>query len=371
MRTSATATNVATWLALAILPLTFLLVSEHIGPPLRLPARFPKGTIARLKHNLERVLFICALQLFPMPCPLRYHGSMTKSRATICVLFAGALWGCISLFVRHLNTAGLNAMDISGVRMVVGVLGMLAVVLVVDRRLLRIRLRDIWLFVGTGVVSLTLFNVCYFTCMNISEASIAVVLLYTSPIFVMLMSAVFFKERITGRKVIALVMTFSGCALVAGILGGAVQLSPQALATGIASGFFYATYSIFGRKALERYDTLTVTFYTFASGALASLALGNPVATISTAAADPSLLAWFLGLGVLCTILPYLLYTTGLKYLETSKAAIFATVEPLVGGLLGIFAYGESAGPLKIIGMTLILGAVVLANTEQTGANPN
>lgn len=289
---------------------------------------------------------------------------MDTTKATLCVLAAGALWGCISLFVRALDAAGLSAMEISGVRMTLGALGMLLVVLVVDRSLLRIRLRDIWLFIGTGVVSVTLFNVCYFTCIELSEASIAVVLLYTSPIWVMLMSAVFFRERITGRKVVALCLTFTGCVLVAGILGGAVHLTPYALATGVASGFFYATYSIFGRVALERYDTLTITFYTFFFGMLASLALGDPVHTIAVAVADPPLIAWYVGLCIFCTIAPYLLYTTGLKHLETSRAAILATVEPLVGSLLGIFVYGESTGVLKLLGMAFILGAVVLVNTK-------
>lgn len=290
---------------------------------------------------------------------------MNRTKATICVLAAGALWGCISLFVRHLTAAGLSAMDISCVRMIVGALGMFIVVLVTDRSLLRIRLRDIWLFVGTGIISVTLFNICYFICMNLSEASIAVVLLYTSPVFVMLMSALFFKEKITGRKVAALVLTFAGCVLVAGLLGGSVHLTPLALGVGIASGFFYATYSIFGRKALEKYDTLTITFYTFAAGAIVSPLIANPGNIAASAAADPTLVLWYLGLGVLCTIAPYLLYTAGLAYLEPSKAAIFATVEPLVGSLLGIFAYGESAGPQKILGMVLILGAVVLANSEK------
>ena len=268
------------------------------------------------------------------------------------------------MFVRHLDAAGLSSMDISSVRMVVGAVGMLVVVLVTNRSLLRIRLRDVWLFVGTGIISITLFNVCYFTCISMSEASIAVVLLYTSPIFVMLLSAIFFKERVTKRKVAALVITFAGCALVAGVLGGSTSLSPVALAIGIASGFFYATYSIFGRAALEKYDTLTITFYTFVAGSIACLALGDPARTVATAAADPMLIVWYLGLGVVCTIVPYLLYTTGLKHLEPSKAAIFATVEPLVGSLLGIFAYGESAGAQKVIGMVLILAAVVLANSE-------
>lgn len=290
---------------------------------------------------------------------------MDTTKATLCVLGAGALWGCISLFVRALDAAGLSAVDISGVRMAVGALGMLLVILVHDRSLLRIQLRDIWLFIGTGIVSVTLFNVCYFTCIELSEASIAVVLLYTSPIWVMLMSAIFFRERITKRKVTALCLTFVGCVLVAGVLGGAVHLTPFALASGIASGFFYATYSIFGRVALQRYDTLTITFYTFLFGLLASLVVGDPAKIVAVAAANPALIAWYLGLGIFCTIAPYLLYTTGLKYLETSRAAILATIEPLVGSLLGIFAYGESTGILKLLGMACILGAVVLVNTGE------
>jgi drug/metabolite transporter (DMT)-like permease len=202
--------------------------------------------------------------------------------------------------------------------------------------------------------------------MTISEASIAVVLLYTSPLFVMLMSALFFKEKVTKRKIIAIVLTFSGCVLVAGLLGGSVTLPPLALVAGIASGFFYATYSIFGRVALERYDTLTITFYTFVTGSVAGLVLGDPAGTIALAVETPLAILWFLGLGVLCTLLPYLLYTAGLKHLETTKAAIFATVEPLVGSVLGIFAYGESVGVQKILGMVFILAAVVLANSEKT-----
>lgn len=288
---------------------------------------------------------------------------MDTGKATICVLAAGALWGCISLFVRALYAAGLTAFDISCVRMVVGVAGMLGVLLVLDRGKLRIRLRDIWIFVGTGVVSVTLFNVCYFVCIDLSEASIAVVLLYTSPIFVMLMSALFFRERITRRKVAAVCLTFCGCVLVAGLLGGEVHLTLAALAAGVASGFFYATYSIFGRVALRRYDTLTITFYTFLMGAVASCLLGDPGAIAQAIAVDPVLAAWCLGLGVFCTIAPYLLYTTGLKALETSRAAILATVEPLVGSLLGIFVYGESTALPKLVGMAFILAAVVLVNT--------
>ena len=289
---------------------------------------------------------------------------MSRAKAIAYVLASGALWGCISLFVRQLNAAGLSAMDIAFVRLLTATVGMLVVILVLDRSLLRIRLRDLWMFVGTGVVAVTLFNLCYFTCMTASEASIAVVLLYTSPIFVMLMSALFFKERVTPRKVAAIAATFVGCVLVSGMLGGSVKLTPFALAVGIAAGFFYATYSIFGRVALNRYDPLTVTFYTFVMGAIAGFFLADIPHVAAVVAEQPVQIAWFVGLGIVCTIAPYILYTLGLKHLEPGLAAVFATVEPLVGSLLGILAYGESVGLQKLVGMACILAAVVMVSLE-------
>ena len=278
------------------------------------------------------------------------------------VVAAGALWGCISLFVRCMNAAGLTSADISLVRMAVGAAGMAVVLLVADRSLFKIRLRDVWLFIGTGMISVTLFNVCYFQCIQLSEASIAVVLLYTSPIWVMLLSAVLFHERITARKLVALALTFVGCVLVAGVLGGSVQLTPAALAIGLASGFFYATYSLFGRVALQRYSTMTITFYTFLAGFICSLVVAGPTHVVEVAASQPSQLAVMAGIGICCTIIPYLLYTKGLQGMETGRAAILATVEPLVGTLLGLFVYHESAGVLKIAGIVLIFAAVILLN---------
>ena len=290
-----------------------------------------------------------------------------ERKSTAYVLAAGALWGCICLFVRPLSDAGIGALDIAAIRMGVGAIGVLAIILVKDRSLLRIRLRDIWLFVGTGVVSLTLFNLCYITCFNMSENSTAVVLLYTSPIWIMLMSALFFRERITRRKLAALGLTFAGCVLVAGLLGGTVQLTPMVLLTGVASGLFYGSYSIFGRVALRRYDPLTLTFYTFVFGTAASLLLGDPAHTIGCFAADPPLIAAGLGIGVVCTLAPFLLYTMGLKGLDTGKAGILATSEPLVGSLAGFIVFGDSLGVQKIVGIVLILAAVVLVNTKGRG----
>ena len=180
-------------------------------------------------------------------------------KATAAVLGAGSLWGIISIFVRQLNAMGLTALQLGGGRVLIGAVILFLWLGLAHRELLKIRLRDLWYFIGTGIISLALFNWCYFTTIELSQASIAVVLLYTSPIFIMVLSAIFFRERINRRKVMALVMTFLGCVLVAGLLGGTYTLTPKVLLLGLGSGLFYGMYSIFGSVALRRYDTLTVT----------------------------------------------------------------------------------------------------------------
>lgn len=114
-----------------------------------------------------------------------------KHKATAAVLGAGTLWGIISLFIRRLNSMGLTAIQIGMVRALVGAIVLFLWLGITHRELLKIRLRHLWYFIGTGVISMALFNWCYFTVIEISQASVAVVLLYTSPIFIMVLSAIF------------------------------------------------------------------------------------------------------------------------------------------------------------------------------------
>ena len=284
---------------------------------------------------------------------------MKQNRAVLSVIAAGVLWGVISVFIKKLSAGGMTAMNISLVRMEVAAPTFALAAAIKDRSSLKIRLRDIWLFIGTGIVSVVLFNICYFYTMIHAQASVAVVLLYTSPVFIMLLSRVFFKESFTLRKLLALAMTFGGCVLVAG-LSGSSGLTPFTLMTGLASGLFYGLYTIFGRVALKRYSSVTVTVWTFIFGLIGSLAVGDPVGTVSAAAAKPSLILWCLGIGIVCTVLPYFLYTKGLSGMESGKAAILVAVEPMVGAVIGIVFFGESAGILKLTGIALILAAIVL-----------
>ena len=295
-----------------------------------------------------------------------YNGAMKKNvrvLSVLSILLSGILWGVISIFIRRLSTAGLSSMQICFVRLLFAAPIFILAALVFSPTHMRIRLRDIWIFLGTGVVSVFLFNYFYFYTIIHSEASIAVVLLYTSPIFVMILSRVLFKEKVDGAKIISVAMTFIGCILVSGITEGGTALAPLVALVGVMSGLFYALYTIFGTFGLKRYDPLTVTAYTFLFAFIASLPFSEIGNVFSTLSATPILWLWCAGIAVICTVLPYFFYTLGLKKVESSRAAILVAVEPLVASLVGILFYGEGHSFPKILGIIFVLGAILLMNS--------
>ena len=275
----------------------------------------------------------------------------------LSTVLAGILWGIISIFVRTLSAAGLTSLQIMFLRGGLSALLLFIFLLIKDRSLLKIQLRDLWMFLGTGLVSLTFFSLCYFTTILQAGTSIAVILLYTSPIFILVFSRFLFKEKITGIKIAALIMTFAGCILVSG-LGSGHGLSARAFFIGLCAGFGYAMYSIFGRYALAKYNSLTVNFYTFVFSSISILPFCHAEQIVP--ALNTKVIFFILGIAIFCTILPYFFYTYGLSGLETGKAAIFVTVEPLVGTLIGFFVWKEQATIMNVAGILLILAAIIL-----------
>ena len=288
------------------------------------------------------------------------------NRAYLKIIAAAALWGCIGLFLKLLTAAGLTSMQGVALRSLAGCLFYGLFLFFTDRKALFIVPRDWYYFFGTGVCSLLFFNWCYFSAITLSSMSVAAVLLYTSPVFVTLMSSLFFREKITPVKIAALAATFAGCVLVTGLFPlGQEAISPPVVLFGLGSGFGYALYSIFGKFTLKKYSPSTITFYTILFCGLFSLPLSGLHANLS-ALTDWRAWAGALGVGVLCCALPYHLYTTGLRDAEPGRAAILATIEPFVAAALGIALFRETVTPWKLLGMAAILGSVLLLNMQKT-----
>ncbi|MCM1158883.1 MAG: DMT family transporter [Bacteroidales bacterium] len=286
-----------------------------------------------------------------------------KKSAPFFVLLAGILWGTMGIYVRKLNALGFTTIEIVAVRSVVTAVLLLPVLFFYDRKMLRIRLKDIWCFVGTGILSIVFFNYCYFKAITMTSLSVAAVLLYTAPAIVMVLSALLFQEKITGVKLISLAATFAGCVLVTGLAEGGETVSAAGILVGLGAGFGYALYSVFSRYAIERgYHSLTISFYTFVFASAGALPLADVKIIYGACTRNIGILGFYLVFALVSTVAPYILYTLGLAALENSKASIIASIEPVTATVLGIVLFGEKMTVTHFAGVVLVLGAIVLCN---------
>ncbi len=280
----------------------------------------------------------------------------------IYVLLAGALWGTAGIFVRTLQGYNIGEMEMIFARALFSCLALGLIILFKDKTLFKVRLKDIWLFALGGICSIVLFNFAYYNTMALTSLSVAAVLLYTAPFFVMLISVFLFGSRFNFKKLSALLVAFLGCCLVSGVFDTKQTLTPRALFFGLLTGFGYGLYTIFSELLIKRgYKTLTITFYVFL------FALGGTVSFIDfKGLSDISLEAavWAFAMALFNTVLPYIFYTTGLYGVDPTVAPIIATIEPVVATVVGVVFFKESLTLRGALGILLVLLSVGVLNLK-------
>ncbi len=290
------------------------------------------------------------------------------SKHSLYIIIAGVFWGIIPIFVDSLSAQGLTSLQIVAVRVCVCAPVFVLYCVIKDRNLLKIKLKHIPWFLATGVLSIVLFNYFYFECIKVSGSpAVSALLLYTAPVFVMIMSVIFFKEKITAQKICGLALAVVGLVFVTGAFTQSASLSFLALMLGLGSGFCYALYSIFGKNLLNKYPPVTVTAYTFIFAAIAVVPVSGILNNMQVFA-DVSVILPALSIGVLCTFLPFAFYTNGLVHTEPGKAAMLATVEPVIASVVAFTVFGEQLTSGKVVGIVLILMCMIVLTIQKKNA---
>ncbi len=285
-----------------------------------------------------------------------------KKSASLLIILAGIIWGTMGVFVTEMEEMGFNSLQISSIRVTVAALIFILTVWVTDKSRFKIKIKDLWIFFVMGFGCVLGMSMLYFYTIVNTSLSTAAILLYTSPIWVILISAIVFKEKLTWKKVVALVCAFAGCVLVSYSGGESGSVGLWFFLTGLGSGIAYGLYSIFGTVALKKYHPYTVTMYSFVFAAISSWFIAKPWHTMAVVHAYPNkpyIILWMVLVGFVTAYTTFMLYTLGLKHTAPGKAAIMACTEPLTATILGVFMYDQSA---SVPGILLIIFAILLVN---------
>ena len=293
-------------------------------------------------------------------------------KGALLIILAGTCWGVISIFINYLSAAGLGEMQISFLRQFFAVLVFALIILIRDRSKFRIPVKDLGLLMIVGFINGVLFNFLYFYTIINSRASIAVVLLYTSPVFVIILARIFFKEKITGLKFIALVLTVIGCVFVTGVLGEGYMPPPATILTGVLTGLAYALNNILTSAAVKRNDPITVTFYTLFFSFMFLIPFSGWSSLTSLCRSNPMILVVAFVMCLVTAVFAQYFFSLGLGLIESGKAAIYGATEPIVGSLVGILIFHEESNLMKIAGIIMVIAAILLigkSDAEQEGDN--
>ena len=283
---------------------------------------------------------------------------------------AAVLWGTVGLTIRVLTDYGFSSIQIVVLRFMTAALCFGAYIAVTDRRKFRIDKRDIKFFMAYSLFVFLAFSLCFVAAITLASYATATGLLYTSPIWAMLFSILVFKEKLTRRKGLAILLSFSGCGLITGFFSGGLNVAPAALLAGLGAGVGYGLQGVVTKKFLEKYASVTILFYYFTFAVLFGFPLCRMVDMVHIIAAVPVSLPFAVGGGILFYVTPFALYAYSLNFIEASKAAVVVSVEPIVAALIGFFIYHEPLTLIIACGTILIISAVAALYEPAGPAGP-
>jgi drug/metabolite transporter (DMT)-like permease len=231
---------------------------------------------------------------------------------------------------------------------------------------------------------LALFNSLWTISVAINGAAISTVLVYSSAAFTAILGWWLLQERLDGYKLLAVIVSLVGCALVSDAINAAAwQANLLGIITGILSGLGYAGYSLMGRSAAQRgLNPWTTLLYTFGFAALFLFTLNLVFGGFLPGAANrPADFFWLgdsgAGWAVLFllaagpTVLGYGTYNVSLTYLPSSVVNLIATIEPVFTAVIAFLIFGELLNGMQILGGALILSAVILLRLHEDAIADN
>lgn len=285
----------------------------------------------------------------------------------LLVLGAGTLFGNSGIFVNILADRGLGEMAISLMRLSFTFILMFLYLLFCNRSAFRTKKIFLLYFIITGAVGMVGSSLFYFYSIRLTSMSVAAVLMYTSPTIVMILSLFILREKLTWRKCLCCLMSFLGTALVSGLFSGDIEYSLVGIIFGLLAGTSYALYSIISGAALvSGCQPMTVSLYSFAFAAVAMsivmIVSGQMPGFIAIVKSDPVVIPIGITQSLVTCLIPYVLYTIGIRYAGASNASIMSTVEVVVASIMGLIVYKQSIPFAGMIGILLVVGSVVVLN---------
>ncbi len=289
-------------------------------------------------------------------------GKRERRLGIALVLAGGICWGFIGIFVQAIGPV-IDPLTLSILRLAIASALMVPVILYHDgAKAFIIPKRNLRFFALFGLGYWTLYQMSYFSAIQMTSAGVAVILLYTAPFFIIVLARIFLGESITKRKIIAAMLGVAGVwvMFMSWTAGDAPGMTLGGI-FGLAAGFFFATYFIYVKKALVSSSPFITAFYSMSFGCI-FLIITTLLFFRDRVYYQPDARSILLILGVafVSTTLGGTLNIMGLQRMEAGEAGVLGLIEPITTLIASWLVFGDVLGGRQVIGAMLVLTGAYL-----------
>lgn len=271
-----------------------------------------------------------------------------------------ALWGLMSIFSRALNAADYTSLEIAYIRCLVAGIGLALIHWKKDPTILKVSGKGIITSLMFGAVTYTIGFLSYAYSVERIPAAMTAVLSFTSPIWTCLIGVLVFRERVRGKKIVAILCCLFGAALITNLIGAQnLRFDLLGMGAAVLNGVGIAFQVCVPRYFEKQYRKDTMLTYGFL-GAAAFMALFVDHGKILSSFTGPGgmkVLLSALALSVFCTLVANTIFVKSASYVEPATTTILSALEIVVGAVVGLLLFGEILSPVQIIGAVIIVAA--------------
>lgn len=296
-----------------------------------------------------------------------------KTKGFILVIIAALFWGYLGIPTKNLYDFNFDSFSVCFFRTSIAGIFYFLYSFKKDATLLKIDKKGLLFFMLYGAIGFATTFICYNVSVNYTSIALGTMFMFTSQIWVAILSYFIFKEEFTPKKIVAICLTLAGCFMMCKVYDlKNLNLNLKGVLLGLISGITFALQIIFAKISSKKYNQNTLLAYSFIFASLFLIPFMNMENTlnilISTNNLYPIIKNIFI-IGVFTTVIANGAYLKSVEYIEVGIASIIATLEIPIAAIIAYFVFHQTLDIIQITGMFLIIISVIILEIQLKNIN--
>ena len=280
------------------------------------------------------------------------------SRGKVCLILSAFIYGLAPLLAKIAYAGGINGITLTFFRTAL-MIPLLFVLMLFGKRSFRLNKKELLDIIILGVFGGSFSIITLYSAYDYISTGLATTLHFIYPLIIVVVSALIYKEKIRGYKLLAVMLVTVGIFLFVDLNTAADKIG---VILAVLSGIFYSFYVIYmDHSGIDGMDYVKLTFYLMIIMSCGTFVFGAAARTISFSGIN--VLGWIsaLVISLLITLGAIPLFQAGVRYEGASTAGIVSAFEPITTIILGSLVLGETMGIIQYFGGAMIILGVILA----------